>query len=202
MSLDIPSSSGDSSGVSEAVFGQPYNETLVHQLVVSYLATGRAGTKAQKNRSEVSGGGRKPWRQKSTGRARAGTLSSPIWRGGGVTFAAKPRSFAKKLNKKMYQAGMRAILSELLRQKRLVIQDDIVPSEPKTRELVGKLKDLDVRKALIVTAEEDKNLILASRNLRGVDICNVRALNPVALVNSERIVLTNAAIVSLEERFG
>lgn len=202
MSLDIPSSSGDTSAVSEAIFDQPYNETLVHQLVVSYLATGRAGTKAQKTRSEVSGGGRKPWRQKSTGRARSGTLSSPIWRGGGATFAAKPRSFAKKLNKKMYQAGMRAILSELLRQKRLVIQDDIAPSEPKTRELVGKLKTFNVRKVLIVTAEEDKNLVLASRNLHGVEACDVRALNPVSLVNSEQVVLTNAAIAGLEERFG
>lgn len=206
MALDIPSFSGDNSGasvsVSEAVFGQPYNETLVHQLVVSYMAGGRAGTKAQKTRSEVSGGGRKPWRQKSTGRARSGTLSSPIWRSGGVTFAAKPRSYAKKVNKKMHRVGMRVILSELLRQGRIVIQNDIAPSAPKTRELVSKLKFIDAKRALIVTTQDDDNLVLASRNLKGVQVCRVEGLDPVSLVSSDRVVLTDAAVSKLEERFG
>ena len=168
MTLQVPAINDQDSAsavdVAEQVFGQEFNETLVHQLVVRYLATARAGTKAQKNRSAVSGGGAKPWRQKGTGRARAGTMSSPIWRSGGVTFAAQPRSFAQKLNKKMFKVGIRSILSELLRQDRLVVSDEIIPATPKTKDLVAKLSSVDAKRILIVAGELTEDLILASRN--------------------------------------
>jgi large subunit ribosomal protein L4 len=151
--------------VSEAVFDQPFNEALVHQLVTKYLAGARAGTKAQKNRSAVSGGGAKPWRQKGNGKARAGTSRSPLWRKGGVTFAAQPRNHDQKLNKKMFKIAVKSIFSELLRQDRLVVSNDIIPTSPKTKELVAKLGDVDANRIMIVSHEINENLELASRNI-------------------------------------
>lgn len=200
MALQIPSASsgGKSIEVSEAVFGRDYNESLIHQLVVAYLAAGRSGTKAQKTRSEVSGGGAKPWRQKGTGRARAGTTRSPLWRTGGVTFAAKNRNYEQKLNKKMYRAAMRSIFSELLRQGRLVVAEDIAPAEPKTKLLLEKLKGIGVEKGLLITDALDGNLYLAARNLPHIDVCEAHALSPVALVNSEKVVITSEAAKKIE----
>ncbi|MGX2041648.1 50S ribosomal protein L4 [Methylocaldum sp. MU1018] len=200
MGLQIPSAvdGGSSLEVSEAVFGRDYNDSLVHQLVVSYFAGARSGTKAQKTRSEVSGGGAKPWKQKGSGRARAGTTRSPLWRTGGVTFAARPRSYDQKLNKKMYRAAMRSILSELLRQGRLFISDDICPNVPKTKEFLKKLKKVGVDRGLVVTDAVDENLFLAARNLRDVLVCTASSVNPVALVNSEKVILTSQAAKQLE----
>jgi large subunit ribosomal protein L4 len=200
MALQIPSakSGGSSLEVSEAVFGRDYNEPLIHQLVVAYLAAGRSGTKAQKTRSEVSGGGAKPWKQKGTGRARAGTTRSPLWRTGGVTFAAKNRNYEQKLNKKMYRAAMRSIFSELLRQGRLVVAEDIVPAEPKTKILLEKLKGIGVEKGLVITDVLDGNLYLAARNLPHINVCEAHALSPVALVNSEKVVITSEAAKKIE----
>lgn len=206
MNLEIPSISASDSAqavpVSERVFGQPLNEALIHQLVTAYLAGARQGTKAQKSRADVRGGGRKPWRQKGNGRARAGSSSSPIWRSGGVTFAARPRNYAQKLNRKMYQAGMRSILSELLRQGRLVISADIIPGQPKTRLLVAKLKEYNLSDALIVTDTADRNLELSSRNLSGTDIGTAININPVGLVSANTVILTRQAVGVLEERLG
>ena len=204
MALQIPAINDQDSAVTmdvtEQVFGQEFNETLVHQLVVRYLATARAGTKAQKNRSAVSGGGAKPWRQKGTGRARAGTMRSPIWRSGGVTFAAQPRSFAQKLNKKMFKVGIRSILSELLRQKRLVVSDGIIPSAPKTKELTAKLSTLDAKRILIVVNELTENLVLAARNIPYVDVSTVEGLSPVSLVGADKVIATTSALKQIEER--
>jgi large subunit ribosomal protein L4 len=185
--------------VNDTVFGSDYNETLVHQLVTAYLAGARSGTKAQKNRSAVRGGGAKPWRQKGTGRARAGTSRSPLWRSGGVTFAAQPRNFEQKLNKKMYRAGIRSILSELGRQERLLIVDDITVDAPKTKQLAAKLVDLGVSKTLIVTETGDENLYLSARNLPNVEITDVAGLSPVSLVRYDHIVATVGAIRAIEE---
>ncbi|BBA34663.1 50S ribosomal protein L4 [Methylocaldum marinum] len=200
MGLQIPPASegGVSLEVSESVFGRDFNESLVHQLVVAYFAGARSGTKAQKTRSEVSGGGAKPWRQKGSGRARAGSSRSPLWRTGGVTFAARPRSFQQKINKKMYRAGMRSILSELLRQGRLFFSDDIQPSAPKTKEFVQKLQGLGLTRGLVVTETLDENLFLAARNLRDVMVCSASSVNPVALVHSEKVILTSQAAKQLE----
>jgi large subunit ribosomal protein L4 len=185
--------------VSDAVFGADYKESLVHQLVTAYMAAGRAGTKAQKNRSAVSGGGAKPWRQKGTGRARAGTIRSPLWRSGGVTFAAQPRDYAQKVNRKMYRAGIRSILSELARQNRLLVVEDITVDAPKTRQLMGKLADLGVSKTLIVTETGDEKLYLSARNLPHVEISDVAGLNPVNLVRYEHVVATVGAVRAIEE---
>ena len=185
--------------VSETVFGSEYKEALVHQLVTAYLAGGRSGTKAQKNRARVSGGGAKPWNQKGSGRARAGTIRSPLWRGGGVTFAARPRNYSQKLNKKMYRAGIRSIFSELARQERLLIVDDITVDAPKTKQLVAKLKELDVSKTLIVTETGDEKLYLSARNLHQVEVTDVAGLNPVNLVGFEKVVITVGAIRAIEE---
>ena len=185
--------------VSDAVFAADYKESLVHQLVTAYMAAGRAGTKAQKNRSAVSGGGAKPWRQKGTGRARAGTIRSPIWRSGGVTFAAQPRDYTQKVNRKMYRSGIRSILSELARQDRLVIVEDITVDAPKTKQLLGKLADLGVSKTLIVTETGDEKLYLSARNLPHVEVSDVAGLNPVNLVRYEHVVLTVGAIRAIEE---
>jgi large subunit ribosomal protein L4 len=200
MALQIPSASsgGAPLEVSDEVFGRDFNESLVHQLVVGYLAAGRSGTKGQKTRSEVSGGGAKPWRQKGSGRARAGTTRSPLWRTGGVTFAAKNRNYEQKLNKKMYRAAMRSIFSELLRQGRLVIADNIVPAEPKTKALIGLLKDLGMEKGLLISDNLDENLILAARNLPNIGVCMAHSLSPVALVHSEKVVLTSNAAKKIE----
>lgn len=192
--------------VSETAFGQAFNEALVHQAVVAYLAGGRQGTKAQKSRADARGGGRKPWRQKGSGRARAGTIRSPLWRGGGRTFAARPRNHAQKLNRKMYRGAMRCIFSELIRQNRL---QAISPSflslpAPKTKSLVEKLDPLlaqgERRNLLVVATEVSRNLYLAARNLPGVDVCDVEAVNPVSLVGHDRILVTVDALKALEVR--
>jgi large subunit ribosomal protein L4 len=198
--MQIPSASNTVMplDVADSVFGQNFNETLVHQLVVGYMAAGRAGTKAQKTRSEVSGGGAKPWKQKGSGRARAGTTRGPLWRTGGVTFAAKPRLYEQKLNKKMYRSAMRSIFSELLRQGRLQVVDDMVPNEPKTRELVARLKSLGVEQGLFITDNMQVNLLLAARNIPGFDVCGVMGLNPVRLVHSDRVLITPGAAKILE----
>jgi len=203
MGLHIPAlNDQDSAGqveVDEAVFGKDYNETLIHQIVVRHLAACRAGTKAQKTRSEVSGGGMKPWRQKGTGRARSGSTRSPIWRTGGVAFAARPRNYEQKLNKKMFRAGVRSILSELLRQDRLVAASDILPSSPKTKAFADKLKDLDARRVLIVVEAIDANLALASRNLPYVEVVEASNLNPVLLVSADKVIATPGALKKIEE---
>lgn len=186
--------------VSEAVFGQDYNEGIIHQLVVTYMANARAGTRAQKTRSEVSGGGVKPWKQKGTGRARAGTIRSPIWRTGGVTFAAKPQDHSKKLNKKMYAVGMRSILSELIRQERLVIVDGLNIEEPKTKLLNAMLAEQGLTSTLIVLAAEDANLQLASRNIHKVDVCTAYDIDPVSLLAYEKVCMTADAVALIEER--
>jgi large subunit ribosomal protein L4 len=185
--------------VSDAVFAADYKESLVHQLVTAYMAAGRAGTKAQKNRAAVSGGGAKPWRQKGTGRARAGTIRSPIWRSGGVTFAAQPRDYTQKVNRKMYRSGIRSILSELARQDRLVVVEDITVDAPKTKQLLGKLSDLGVSKTLIVTETGDEKLYLSARNLPHVEVSDVAGLNPVNLVRYEHVVVTVGAVRAIEE---
>ncbi|MCK4840372.1 MAG: 50S ribosomal protein L4 [Methylococcales bacterium] len=204
MSLQIPAindqDSASSIDVAEQIFGQKFNETLVHQMVVRYQAGARAGTKAQKNRSAVSGGGAKPWRQKGTGRARAGTMSSPIWRSGGVTFAAQPRSFEQKLNKKMYKVGIRSIFSELLRQGRFVVSNEILPKTAKTKELVAKLANVDAKRVLIVADEMTADLVLASRNIPYVEVTTVESLSPVALVAADKVIATAAAVKQIEER--
>ena len=185
--------------VSDAVFAADYKQSLVHQLVTAYMAAGRAGTKAQKNRSAVRGGGAKPWRQKGTGRARAGTIRSPIWRSGGVTFAAQPRDYTQKVNRKMYRSGIRSILSELARHDRLVIVEDITVDAVKTKQLIGKLADLGVNRTLIVTETGDEKLYLSARNLPNVEVSDVAGLNPVNLVRYEHVVVTVGAVRAIEE---
>ena len=204
MGLQVPAineqDSATSVEVSELVFGLKFNETLVHQLVVKYLAGARLGTKAQKNRAAVSGGGAKPWRQKGTGRARSGTIRSPIWRSGGVTFAAQPRSFDQKMNKKMYRVGIRSIFSELLRSERLVVSNDILLSSPKTKELATKLKAIDAKRLLIITEEDNVNLELASRNIPYVTVITATELNPVLLVGADKVIATEQALKLIEGR--
>jgi len=203
MGLQVPAlNDQDTAGkvdVDEAVFGRDYNETLIHQIVTRFLAARRAGTKAQKTRSEVSGGGMKPWRQKGTGRARSGSTRSPIWRTGGVAFAAKPRNYEQKLNKKMFRAGVRSILSELLRQDRLVVSNDIFPASPKTKDLIEKLKGVNARRILIVVDVIDQNLALASRNIPYVEVVEANNLNPVLLVSAEKVIATSGALKKIEE---
>ena len=186
--------------VAESAFGAEYNEPLVHQVVTAFLAGGRAGTKAQKNRSQVSGGGAKPWRQKGTGRARAGTIRSPIWVGGGRTFAAKPRDYSQKVNKKMYRAALRSICSELVRQDRLIITDSITMKAPKTKELTGKLKKLGLDNVLIVNEAFDEKVFLSARNLPDVGICDAAAIDPVVLMRFEKVLMTLPALKLIEER--
>ncbi|VAX14018.1 LSU ribosomal protein L4p (L1e) [hydrothermal vent metagenome] len=183
----------------EAIFAAEFNEDLVHQAVTSYLAGGRSGTRAQKTRSEVRGGGKKPWRQKGTGRARSGTIRSPIWRSGGVTFAAKHQDFSKKLNKKMYRAAMRSIFSELLRNERLLVIDDFNMEAPKTKELSAKLDALGVEKVLLITHDLNEALFLSARNLFKVGICEVGYIDPVSLVRFDKVLMTVSAIKKLEE---
>ena len=186
--------------VLDSVFGQAYNETLIHQVVVRHLAGARAGTKAQKTRSEVSGGGAKPWRQKGTGRARAGTTRSPLWRTGGVAFAARPRNFEQKLNKKMFRVGIKSILSELVKQDRLVIGDSILPATCKTKDLYNKIKLIDAKRIVILVDKVDNNLALASRNIPSVEVIEAANLNPALLITAGKIIATTAAIKQLEER--
>ncbi|MFB0963384.1 MAG: 50S ribosomal protein L4 [Pseudomonas sp.] len=188
--------------VCERTFGGEFNETLVHQAVVAYMAGGRQGSKKQKTRSEVSGGGKKPWRQKGTGRARAGTIRSPIWRGGGTTFAARPQDHSQKLNKKMYRAAMRSILSELLRQDRLVVVEDFSVDAPKTKALLGKLDTLGLQDVLIVSENVEQNLYLAARNLPHVDVRDVQASDPVSLIAYDKVLMTVSAVKKFEEMLG
>ena len=193
---------GNAIEVSDSTFGRDFSEALVHQVVTAYLAGGRSGTKAQKNRSAVSGGGKKPWRQKGTGRARAGTIRSPLWRGGGIHFAAAPRDHSQKVNRKMYRGALQAILSELVRQDRLVVVDGLSLDAPKTSELKGQLDDLGMTKGLIVTAELDENLYLSSRNLPGVHAVDVTGLDPVSLVGADKVVMTVDAVNKIQEWLG
>jgi large subunit ribosomal protein L4 len=187
--------------VSDATFGREYNETLVHQVVVAYRNAGRAGTKRQKSRAEVRGGGKKPHAQKGTGQARAGSTRSPIWRGGGVTFAARPRDFAQKVNRKMYRGAIVSMLSELVRQNRLVVTDEIALEAPKTKLLASKLASWQLSKVLIVVEALDEKLLLASRNLKHVELIEVAQINPLSLVEHERVLMTVGAVKLLEERF-
>lgn len=186
--------------VSDDTFGQEFKESLVHQVVTACLSGARAGTVQQKTRAQVRGGGIKPWRQKGTGRARAGTSRSPIWRSGGRAFAATPRDYTQKINRKMYRAAMRSILSELVRQERLVAIDSFAVDAPKTRELVGKLNELGLDNVLIVTVDADDNLYLAARNLPGVAVCDVASADPVSLIGFDKVLMTKAAIEKIEER--
>ncbi|MBP9955679.1 50S ribosomal protein L4 [Geopseudomonas guangdongensis] len=188
--------------VSERTFGGEFNETLVHQAVVAYMAGGRQGTRAQLTRSEVRGGGKKPWRQKGSGRARAGSIRSPIWRSGGVTFAAKPQDHSQKLNKKMYRAALRSILSELVRQERLVVVEDFAVEAPKTKALVSKLGGLGLNDVLIVTDSLDENLYLAARNLPHVDVRDVQGSDPVSLIAYDKVLVTVSAVKKFEELLG
>lgn len=186
--------------VSDAVFGTAFNEPLIHQVLTAYLAGARAGTKAQKTRAEVSGGGIKPWRQKGTGRARAGTIRSPIWRKGGKVFAATPRDYSQKVNRKMYESAMCSILSELVRQERLLLVQDFTLSEPKTRDLVGKLHAFNVDKVLIVSEEIERNVMLAARNLHKVQVCSPAQISPANLVAFDHVLITVNALKQVEEK--
>lgn len=200
--MEISLTTGGALEVSEVAFGREFNEPLVHQVVVAYMAAARAGTRAQKNRSAVSGGGKKPWKQKGSGRARAGTIRSPLWRKGGVTFAAQPQDYTQKVNKKMYRGAIQSILSELVRQERLVVVEEFGVEAPKTKELVSKLKDLNAKEALIVTDSVDENLFLASRNLHKVDVRDVDGIDPVSLIGFDKVVMTVAAVKKIEEKLG
>ena len=201
MNLDL-AVNGGSIELAESAFAREYNEALVHQVVVAFMAAGRQGSRAQKNRSAVSGGGKKPWRQKGTGRARAGTTRSPIWRSGGVTFAARPQDHSTKVNRKMYRAAMRSIFSELARQGRLVVLEDLVLEAPKTKLLVKSLGEYGADSALVITSEVNGNLYLASRNLHNVDVRDVKGVDPVSLIGYEKVVVTVAALKEVEELLG
>ena len=185
--------------ISDDAFGRDFNEPLVHQTVVTFLAGSRQGSVKQKNRSEVRGGGRKPWRQKGTGRARAGTIRSPIWRSGGVTFAARPRDYSKKLNKKMYRGAMQCILSELIRQGRLTVVSEFSVESHKTKELIAKLREFDLSNVLIVTDQIERNLYLAARNLHKVNVLDSSGLDPVSLIDFENVLITVPALKKVEE---
>ena len=198
MNLDL-AVNGGSVELAESAFAREYNEALVHQVVVAFMAAGRQGSRAQKNRSAVSGGGKKPWRQKGTGRARAGTTRSPIWRSGGVTFAARPQDHATKVNRKMYRGALRCIVSELIRQQRLVAVESFAVEAPKTKELIAQLKDLEISNGLIITEEVDENLFLAARNVKAVDVRDVEGIDPVSLISYDKVLITVPALKKLEE---
>ncbi|MCL4133544.1 UNVERIFIED_CONTAM: hypothetical protein GTU68_042255 [Idotea baltica] len=198
--MDLKTHSGGTVAVSDTVFGAAYNEGLVHQIVTAYMAGGRSGNAAQKTRSEVRGGGAKPWRQKGTGRARAGTSRSPIWAGGGVTFAAKKRDYSQKVNKKMYRAALRSILSQAATDGRLIIVDSLDISEAKTKTMKAKLDELNVSKALVLLDEVSQPVYLSCRNIPNIQVLDVEGVNPVSLVRYPHIVTTAAAIKQLEER--
>lgn len=185
--------------VAETIFAREFNEALIHQVFVAYQAAGRQGSRAQKSRSEVTGSTRKPWKQKGSGRARAGSVKSPLWRSGGVTFAAKPQNYEQKVNKKMYRGALRSILSELVRQERLVVVEAFTVEAPKTRLLVQKLKAMALDNVLILTNVLDKNLLLATRNLTTVDVLEVAALNPLSLITFDKVLMTTEAVSQLEE---
>lgn len=186
--------------VPDEIFAAKYNEALIHQIVTAYMAAARSGTKAQKTRSDVSGGGAKPWRQKGTGRARAGTSRSPIWRSGGVTFAARPRSYVQKVNRKMYRGAMRSIFSELIRQERLVVVPDFTVSAPKTREFLEKVNALGLQGAMVVLDHLDENVYLAARNVPKYDVFEVSEINPVDLVAYDKVLVTQAALNKIGEQ--
>jgi large subunit ribosomal protein L4 len=193
---------GGSVEVSEVAFGRDFNEALVHQVVTAYLAGGRQGTRKQKTRSEVSGGGRKPWNQKGTGRARAGTIRSPIWVGGGRAFAARPQDHSQKVNRKMYRAAMQCILAELVRQERLIVVETFELAEAKTKAMLVKLAEFDATDALIVTEVVETGLYLAARNIPKIDVVDAAGINPVSLVGSEKVIVTVAALKKIEELLG
>jgi len=202
--LTINKSAGGQGGkldLSEITFGKEFNEPLIHQVVVAYQAGARAGTRAQKNRAAVSGGGAKPWRQKGTGRARAGTIRSPIFRGGGVTFPASNKDFSQKVNRQMYRAAMRSILSELNRQERLIVVDELSMDEPKTKALYSTLEALGASsaRALLVLAEDNQNIELSARNLKAVSVCNSRQIDPLNLISHDKVVITVDAVRKIDE---
>ncbi|NRA18132.1 MAG: 50S ribosomal protein L4 [Oceanospirillaceae bacterium] len=198
MNLNLTGTTG-SVEVSDATFGKDFNEPLVHQVVTAYLAGARQGTKAQKTRSDVSGGGAKPFRQKGTGRARAGTIRSPLWRSGGTTFAARPRDFSQKVNKKMYRAAMRCILSELVRQERLVVVEEFSVDAPKTKQFIAKMDEYSLQNALLITEDVEINLYLAARNVPHVDVRDAAGIDPVSLVGFDKVLVTVAALKKIEE---
>ena len=200
--MNLKTVSGSAVELSEVAFGRDFNEALVHQVVTAYLAGGRQGSKAQKSRADVSGGGKKPFRQKGTGRARAGSIRSPIWVGGGKTFAARPQDWSQKVNRKMYRGAMQCILAELVRQNRLVLVEEITVSAPKTKELLAKLTDLNATRALIVTDAVDENLYLAARNIPHVDVVDAAAIDPVSLVAFDKVVMSVAAAKKIEVELG
>ena len=202
MNLSIAANTGSVAGtveVSATTFDREFNEPLVHQVVVAYMAAGRQGTKAQKTRAAVSGGGKKPWRQKGTGRARAGSIRSPLWRGGGKIFAAVPRDFSQKVNRKMYRGALQCILSELVRQGRLVVTESFSMEAPKTRGLLEKLNALKLESVLIVTESVDENLYLSARNLKDVDVVDVQSVDPVSLISHDSVLVTVGALKQIEE---
>ncbi|WP_111895253.1 50S ribosomal protein L4 [Acinetobacter sp. MB5] len=200
--MNLKTVSGSAVELSEVAFGRDFNEALVHQVVTAYLAGGRQGSKAQKSRADVSGGGKKPFRQKGTGRARAGSIRSPIWVGGGKTFAARPQDWSQKVNRKMYRGAMQCILAELVRQDRLVLVEEIAVAAPKTKELLAKLNDLNAPRALIVTEAVEENLYLAARNLPHVDVVDAAAIDPVSLIAFDKVVMSVAAAKKIEVELG
>ena len=200
--MNLNTVSGSAVELSEVVFGREFNEALVHQVVTAYLAGGRQGSKAQKSRGDVSGGGKKPFRQKGTGRARAGSIRSPIWVGGGKTFAARPQDWSQKVNRKMYRGAMQCILAELVRQDRLVLVEEFAIDAPKTKDLLAKLNDLNAVRALIVTDAVDENLYLAARNLPHVDVVDAAAIDPVSLIAFDKVVMSVAAAKKIEVELG
>ena len=200
--MNLNTVSGSAVELSEVAFGRDFNEALVHQVVTAYLAGGRQGSKAQKSRADVSGGGKKPFRQKGTGRARAGSIRSPIWVGGGKTFAARPQDWSQKVNRKMYRGAMQCIMAELVRQDRLILVDEFVVAAPKTKELLAKLNDLNATRALIVTDAVDENLYLAARNLPHVDVVDAAAIDPVSLIAFDKVVMSVAAAKKIEVELG
>ena len=197
--LNLKTNRSTSQEVSDGIFDRNYNESLVHQITTAYMATGRSGSKAQKKRSAVRGGGKKPWRQKGTGRARAGTSRGPIWRRGGVTFASQPRSYAQKVNKKMYKGAISVILSELLRTDRLKVVSELDITEPKTKNITSLMNSLNIKDALLMTDELDENLYLSSRNLYHVGVCDTQSIDPVSLIGYDNVVMTKAALKKVEE---
>ncbi|BCU63602.1 50S ribosomal protein L4 [Acinetobacter portensis] len=200
--MNLNTVSGSAVELSEVAFGREFNEALVHQVVTAYLAGGRQGSKAQKSRGDVSGGGKKPFRQKGTGRARAGSIRSPIWVGGGKTFAARPQDWSQKVNRKMYRGAMQCILAELVRQDRLVLVEEFAVAAPKTKELLAKLNDLNATRALIVTDAVDENLYLAARNIPHVDVVDAAAIDPVSLIAFDKVVMSVAAAKKIEVELG
>ena len=197
--MDLKTVTGAAVELSDTAFGREFNEALVHQVVTAYLAGARQGTRAQKTRAEVSGGGIKPWRQKGTGRARAGSIRSPIWRGGGRAFAAKPQDWSQKVNRKMYRGAMQCILAELIRQERLILVEDITMSAPRTKDLIAKLNDLNAPRALIVTKEVDENLYLAARNIPHVNVLGASEVDPVSLIAFDKVIMSVEAAKQFEE---